>query len=655
MISFKSKKQGFFILFALLTLIFPALIYNPDTVPAQNSDSITTAAQLPVVQSMEHLRKLLEENGPRYRYMEEKAVMLDGVAPQPAAAPTGSAGASNSEAYSSTNVQVEGVDEADLIKTDGSYIYHINNGALVITRAVPAAQMKQMAKITFDQSNFNPSDFYVADNKLVLLGTGWNEQTPVPLPRSKVASDMYMVPPYYRSVTTTRAIVYDISDKSSPVKTRELELKGQYITSRRIGSTLYLICNDYIQYYYPQEDVPLPAFRDSAAGNTMTEIPCERIRYFPGCSYYSYIVTAALEIDQPGLAAQVSTYLGSADNVFASSSNLYIAVPAVNNQGPVINDSAMPYQIQDATSVYRFALKDKSIIYNASGKVPGHVLNQFSMDEYNGFFRIATTAYNNSGLTTNNIYVLDQMMQAKGKIEGIAPGERIYSARFMGNQAYMVTFRQVDPFFVIDLTDPSQPKILGKLKIPGYSDYLHPYDENHIIGFGKDTIEGKSYDGAPMAYYQGMKVAVFDVSNVSNPVEMNKVIIGDRGTDSELLNNHRALLFSREKNLLAFPVSVAEINPASAGQNQNSFPAYGSFSFQGAYIYNISLTGGLQYKGRITHISQEDYLKAGDYYAAPDSSIQRILYIGDVLYTVSPSQIQAHQISDLKFVGSLKL
>lgn len=653
MISFKHKKQGIFILFVVLVLIVPVLLYKPDNVPAQNNSGNTTADPLPVVQSMDHLRRLLNENGPRYRYME-KGVMLDGIVPQAAAAPTDTSAANYSKEFSSTNVQVEGVDEADLIKTDGSYIYQINNGALVITRAVPADQMKLMARISFDQSSFNPSDFYVADNKLVLLGSGWNEPGPLPVPQAKMSADMYMVPPYYRGITTTRALVYDISNKNNPVKIRELELKGQYVTSRRIGSTLYLICNDYINYYAPEENVPLPAYRDSAAGGIMANISCEKIRYFPGCSYYSYIVTAALEIDQPGLAAKVDTYLGTAENIYASGNNLYIAIPAVINQGPVINDTAMPYQNQDATNVYRFALKDKSLTYNARGKVPGHILNQFSMDEYKSFFRIATTAYNSSGLTTNNIYVLNENLQINGKIEEIAPGERIYSARFMGDRAYMVTFRQVDPFFVIDLANPAQPKILGKLKIPGYSDYLHPYDENHIIGFGKDTIEGKSYDGAPLAYYQGMKVAVFDVSNVNNPVEMDKVIIGDRGTDSELLNNHRALLFSREKNLLAFPVSVAEINPATVSQNPNSFPAYGSFSYQGAYIYNISLAGGLEYKGRITHISQEDYLKAGDYYAQPDSSIQRILYIGNILYTVSPNQIQAHQINDLKFVGSVK-
>ena len=365
-----------------------------------------------------------------------------------------------------------------------------------------------------------------------------------------------------------------------------------------------------------------------------------------------------MEIDQPAQRAQVDTYLGTAENVYASTENLYIAIPASLSQGPVVMDSAIPNQSQSSMNIYRFSLKNKQVTYTASGTVPGRILNQFSMDEYGSFFRIATTADKYTGdncITSNNIYVLDEALQMKGKIENIAPGELIYSARFMGNRVYLVTFRTVDPFFVIDLTNPAQPKILGKLKIPGYSNYLHPYDENHIIGFGKDTVETKGYQGTTQAYYLGMKIALFDVSDLNNPVEMDKVIIGDRGTDSELLNNHKALLFAKDKNLLAFPVTVSQVDKSTVNQVPGSSPAYGSFAFQGAYVYNISLTGGLKYKGRITHLSQEDYLKAGDYWSGPDSSIKRILYIGNNLYTVSANTIQAHQINDLKLVGSLKL
>jgi uncharacterized secreted protein with C-terminal beta-propeller domain len=158
--------------------------------------------------------------------------------------------------------------------------------------------------------------------------------------------------------------------------------------------------------------------------------------------------------------------------------------------------------------------------YDASGRVSGSVLNRYSMDEYEGYFRIATTTgWGTSSL--NRVYVLDGTLSVAGALENLAQGERIYSARFMGNRCYLVTFRQVDPFFVIDLSDPSQPKLLGELKITGYSDYLHPYDENHIIGIGKETDAG---------LYQGLKISLFDVSDVSNPKEIAKYEIGEERT-----------------------------------------------------------------------------------------------------------------------------
>lgn len=650
MISFKQNKHLGALVFLGFVLIISTILL-PGSLPPKTAVADQPAVQLPTIQSMDHLRKLLNENGEKIMYRTEMDIVPNG-APTPIAAQ-----AAKSSDYSSTNVQVEGVDEADLIKTDGSYIYQISNGTLTITRAVPAGQMKLMSRINFNEQNFTPNDFYITDNKLVLIGSSWSQTYLNPQVKQEKSIKGF-VPPYHSTTSATSAIIYDCSDKSKLIKTRELDLKGNYLTSRRIGQTLYLICNDYLNYY-TDENIPLPAYRDSAAGTDYLTIPCEKIRYFPDCVYRSYVVTAALQIDQAAQPAQVDTYLGTAENVYASSNNLYIAIHSAPNRGPVIMDSAVSQQPQSKTEIYRFSLKDQKITYSAKGSVPGDILNQFSMDEYRSFFRIATTSYKYNGdinsSSNNNIYVLDQSLQIKGSIEGIAPGERIYSSRFMGDRIYLVTFRKVDPFFVIDLTDPTKPKILGKLKIPGYSDYLHPYDENHVIGFGKDTVEYKNGNGSSQAYYQGMKVAMFDVSNVNNPVEMDKVIIGDRGTDSELLSNHRALLFSREKNLLAFPVNVAQIDSSSGKQMPASFPAYGTFSFQGAYIYKISLSGGLEYKGRITHISEEDYLKAGDYYAEPNSYVQRILYIGNILYTVSENQIQAHQIDDLKLVGSLKL
>jgi len=270
------------------------------------------------------------------------------------------------------------------------------------------------------------------------------------------------------------------------------------------------------------------------------------------------------------------------------------------------------------------------------------------MDEKDGYFRIATTTgeiWRTDEFTSkNHLFILDNKLKVIGSVKDIAPTERIYSMRFMGDKAYMVTFRETDPFYVIDLKDPKNPTILGHLKIPGYSNYLHPYDENHIIGFGKEVYETKQgfLEG-------GMKIAVFDVSDVSKPVEKHKVEIGGRGTYSELLSNHKALLFDNSRNLLAFPVTVY-----SEEESINNF-GRGSFEFQGAYIYHLDMENGFLMKGKITHLTEDDYQKAGSYYYYGDENIQRVLRIEDILYTVSGKMIKANKLDDLTEIKALNL
>ncbi len=210
-----------------------------------------------------------------------------------------------------------------------------------------------------------------------------------------------------------------------------------------------------------------------------------------------------------------------------------------------------------------------------------------------------------------------------------------------------MTFKKVDPLFVIDLSDPENPNVLGKLKIPGYSDYLHPYDENHIIGIGKDTVEAedslKEGRNLDFAWYQGVKMAIFDVSDVENPIELHKVIIGDRGTQSEALHNHKAFLFDREKELLVLPITLAEI-PEERKNQEVSWGGvpYGDYTFQGAYVYNINLKDGFELRGRVTHYEPEEVAQKSGYYFSGDRNVQRALYMGDVLYTFSQKIIKAN-------------
>jgi len=382
--------------------------------------------------------------------------------------------------------------------------------------------------------------------------------------------------------------------------------------------------------------------------------------------YPNYSLIAGLDLRKSREAAQISAYLGSRENIYVSDQHPLVAVTqhGYYSGGPRILGQISPENNEEKTLVFKFALNQGKVTYLHKAEVPGRILNQFSMDEFQNNFRIATTVgYSwSSGTKTsrNNLYVLDSGMSIVGRLEDIAPGEQIYSTRFMGERAYMVTFKTVDPLFVIDLRNPAKPAILGALKIPGYSDYLHPYDANHLIGFGKETVElpQKDYQGKVVgttAFYLGMKIALFDVTDVANPKEMHSEKIGDRGTTSELLYNHKALLFDKERGLMAFPVTLMETMSGAKPDPRTGIPEYGQFTFQGAYVYSVDTLKGFTLQGKITHLSPEDYLKAGYSGPEPSKEVSRIITIGDTLYTLSPSQIKANALTGLAPKSSLKL
>jgi len=671
----------------LLIFIFASITATAQDIRPGQTDARKNR-DLPVVGSFENLKTLLaqaQNSGPRFfdglDRVRQKAESFSAVST--VKSPLMKARDDSAPDYSATNVQVKGVDEADVVKTDGNYIYQVNNQRVIIARAYPPEEMKIVATLNFHGENFTPTEMYVDNKYLVVIGNNYysvaqpKESAPLN-PEARRKTEIY--PPVYGR-GTVKALIYDISDKENIIKVREAELEGNYITSRKIGSALYLIANKYIDYYRIMEDKgepPTPSYRDTAGKPEFNGINYSDIRYFPNSAASNYLMIGGLNLDKPDKAMEVSTYLGGGENVYASQDNLYIAVtqyeaaeqkPAQDAVSGLRRLLPIP-AFNSKTVLYKFALERGQVKYTASGEVPGTVLNQFSMDEYKGYFRIATTkgeAWRNDEHTSkNNVYILDNALKITGRIEDVAPGEKIYAARFWGDRGYMVTFKTVDPLFVIDLKDPQSPKILGALKIPGYSDYLHPYDENHIIGFGKDTVEitPKDWSGSetkPMAFYQGMKIAVFDVSNVENPVEKFKEVIGDRGTDSELLRNHKALLFSKEKNLLAFPVTVAEVNnPQTEGNSKGEIigmPQHGQVTFQGAYVYNIDLSSGFTLKGRITHHSSgENSQQTGyNWYADGTRNVERIIYINDTLYTLSKGMIKANDLNSLEEINSLPI
>jgi inhibitor of cysteine peptidase len=529
-----------------------------------------------------------------------------------------------------------------------------------IIKAVPGTDMQKVSTVDLGDENASITELYVDGNTLIAIGTGYRQMnSPTPYGDPRVMNSKMIAPDYYYGGNATTLVrIYNIADKANPKTVRSLVFDGSTMSTRRIGGKLYLVMQQGMPYWggrpmplaaAAMEKELMPTMTDSAKGTaSMPVVRCGDVNILPHVPSPSYLIVSAIPTDSASGEVKSDVILGSAGTVYASLNNLYIG----SSQWNYVWDGSGDNNV--STTLYRFAFDGQGATFKAKGSVPGTALNQFSMDEHENTFRIATTISeygNDVSLTSNNLFVLNSSDMAQvGSIEDIAPGEHIKSVRFMGDRAYMVTFQQVDPLFVIDTSDARNPKILGKLKIPGYSDYLHPYDETHLIGFGKEvdpSIDADKVHTEGAIYYtaiQGMKISIFDVSDVANPTEMFKTVIGDRGTESPLLYNHHALLFEKDKNLLSFPVTVYTKPTTPSKTEYESEPTP---TFQGAYVYDISLTKGLQLKGKISHYTSDDYMKSGGTWYPYGKDVERVVRIGESLYTISQSEVDSHTLSTL--------
>lgn len=602
-----------------------------------------------LLNSCQEMKDLFLSNPPEYdyeMYEEEDSSSADVSSSESASSSVAS------DDYSTTNVQVEGVDESDIVKNDGEYIYFLQGSEVEIVQAVPAESMTRASTITFDEDSFYPTTLYLDGDQLVVIGYQYEYSTY----EYDEAFDQMISPSYHSSKTVM--YVYDVSDRNAPELSRKLQFDGDYNSSRKIDDTVYLVLNKYDFSYYgygydPEalnvEEV-LPRYYDSATGEETQLVDCTDIRYLPRERDLNYVMALAIPLTSEDSTIDREVLIGSSENIYASTGNLYIASTNYDS------DDYYYDWTNAKTLVHRFALSNGHVSYEASGKVQGTILNQFSMDEHEDHFRIATTkghAWDTEIPSTNNLYVLDQDLDTVGSVENLAPGETIYSTRFMGDRGYMVTFKKVDPLFVFDLSDPTNPTNLGELKIPGYSEYLHPYDENHILGFGKDAEDASEEETATrdldFAWYQGIKVSLFDVTDPANPTQLFSVGIGDRGTGSPLLYDHHALLFSASRGLLAFPVSVAEVTDENADAN-----TYGDTVFQGAYVYHLDLENGFNLQATPSHYNSA-FDDSSSYWESYNSyrEIDRVIYIGDTLFTVSAGMVKAFDLSTFEEVGSI--
>mgnify|MGYP004698749831 FL=1 len=584
--------------------------------------------ELPKVENFKNLYAMLKTRDAK-RYYIEDMFSVDSITNENSKNETATNEAADD--YSKTNTQVQGVDEADIVKTDGTHIYYLANEKLTIINTENASQMKEMSTIEFDET-FTPEELFLNNDKIIVIGTRFEYDER----EKRIGIDDDYLYPNYMDKTYTSAKIYNVKDKTNPTLERTVEVEGSYLTARMIDSNVYIASNKYMYYAYIcntykstelNEDDFKPHYLDTATSNETKSINFDCIYYIPEFEDTNYLNIVAFNITN-NQEANVESYLGAGEEIYASKENLYVTKTKY--------DYERKNKTSITTEIYKFNLNNANCTFAKAGDVPGSVLNQFSMDECNGYFRIATTDSTswNSESNTNNLYVLNENLETIGKIEGLAKGERIYSVRFMGNRAYMVTFVETDPLFVIDLSNPTTPTVLGELKIPGYSKYLHPYDETHLIGIGEDT-EVVNYGYGDRVVTNGMKMAMFDVTDPNNPQELYNVKIGEKGTYSELLYNHKALLFSKEKNIIAFPISITE----------NDYKV----TFQGAIVYGVSLEKGFELKTKISN-SATDYDR---YYSR--NRVERIIYIKDTLFTLSNGLIKAVDLNTFETKGSIEL
>lgn len=596
-----------------------------------------------------------------YGIMEDVAGMPMAVKNEAAPAPGSAAQKTpdSAQEYSETNVQVEGVDEADILKMDGSYVYHLSKNRIMISQILPTDNARLVGQIVMDE-DVHANDLYIDGDSLMVMGRKYIDKF-YPMPLAGAVAESIMPYPYGGDVSIAQ--IWNIADRSAPKKIRTVEFDGSLSSSRMIDGNVYLVMSSWSRWHsldmLPKEENLVPAYRDSNDGEEFEPmVSCGNVGYFDPEPSREYLTVASVPMHGKG-EVQREVILGSSETVYASTENLYVAKR--DWQARPFYDSVIP-EDHEQTNIYKFNLDNGAVEFAKQGEVPGYLLNQFSLDEHNGYLRVATTkgqVWRSGADSTNNVYILNSEMESAGKIEGIAPGETIYSMRFMGDRGYMVTFKKIDPFFVLDLKDPRNPSILGKLKIPGYSDYLHPMDENHIIGIGKDTVEAGEdpWMGgqAGFVWYQGIKMAVFDVTDVENPKELHKVIIGDRGTESEALHNHKAFLYSPSKQLLSFPIRIAELPEEVKANASREGNEYGDFTFQGAIVYRLTVAGGFEELGKITHHKDDQAMKkSGWYYGNYDEDINRVAYMDDTFLTLSNAGIQMNHLYDLDKQGEVK-
>ncbi len=569
-------------------------------------------------------------------------------APIAQAAPGAGGGASDG-GFSTTNLQEAGVGESDVVQTDGTHLFIADQQLLRIVRAFPAERMEQVGSLNVGAAN----ELYLHGHIAVILGRTYRMAPQPGVAGSDLgqvaAVDVDIAPFFYSTPLTTVSLV-DVSDPSAPDLLAAYELDGWLVSSRMIDATLHVVLGTGLDLDpLPEADAqtaPLEAVLPDVAVTT----PAGSLRgellgwsdIYHGSEPVSTQMTAvvSIEISERAAAFRSVGILARADTVYVSPAALYLAnviYPTFTFPALFPLDQAVSSGDSESTAVYKFDLGPEGARLVGSGQVPGHLLDRYALSEHQGSLRVATTVgqVSRAGLTgsTNNVYVLGlegDRLNIVGRLEGLAPGEQIYSARFVGDRGFLVTFKKVDPLFTLDLSDPTDPLVVGELKVPGYSDYIHPLGPDHLLTIGKDAV-----DMGDFAWYQGVQLSLFDVSAFAEPQRLDVEIVGDRGTESEALYDTHAFNYYAPLGMLAVPMTIAQkpaglVDPAQIGQP----------TFHGLCLYRVSVEQGITPAGHLSTASGGQLFYYG-------SGWTRGVFIGDHVYAVTSQSVQAAPLTDL--------
>ncbi len=549
---------------------------------------------------------------------------------------------SESGDFSTTTVQEVGVDEGDLVKNDASYIYVLKGSQVRIVKAQPAAELSQASSVDLPGSGValylrddqliaitsNGGGFFIDD--FVIFGDVIDEPAVLEADAAQDA-DVITISPEEPQVRIT---VIDVTDRTAPSVTRTVTIEGSLVNSRMIDNRLHLILQKFPSFSVEtltEDDVTelLPRFVVTGSdGEDDSGFVVEPTDVLHPLDPSGVTLTTVSTVNVDTGEIQAISVIGGAETLYASTGALYLATSTFSDGFSLIDGAS-----DESTDIHKIALTDDGPSYVGSGKVPGRPLDQYSFSEFNGDLRVATTsnAFTFDGVSSNNVYVLREnalngSLSIVGQLEGIAPGERIFSARFVGDKGFLVTFVQIDPLFTIDLSDPTNPVVVGELKVPGFSTFILPISETELLTIGRDATE----EGFPL----GVQLSLFDVSDFANPTLTDKVTLGLNGSWSEALNNPKALTWLPSRRLVAIPVTLVE----AGGED-----FLGGLSFSGLIVHHVSADGLFTERGRIS--TQPPTVNEFDFFSTV--AFTRGVFLDDDVFAVTPDRVRGAAVSNV--------